>query len=104
MEHALRELSAAGALRRAGAEASDPGGGRAPQRVTSAAAGTKDGGLCPTDETSPRDRRHAERVGAGARHAAGALPRLGQGSAPELFCGCGLNYTGAMAAKLAAHF
>ena len=46
-------------------------GGRTPQRVTGTAAGTKDRSLCPTDETSQRDRKHAERVDAGARDAAG---------------------------------
>src|SRR6266540_1554783 len=91
MEHAVRELSVAGALRRAGAEASEHCGGRTSQRVTSAAEGTKDGGLWPGDETSQWDRRHAERISASAWDSPGALSRFGPGSAAELFCGRGLQ-------------
>src|SRR5437667_2585234 len=91
MEYAVREVSVAGARRRAGAEASEHCGGRTPRGAAVATAGTKDRGLCSRDETSQRDRRHAERVGASARDSAGALSRFGQGSAAELFCGRGLQ-------------
>ena len=91
MEHAVRGLSVTGALRGARAEASEPGRGPTPPRVAVTAAGTKDAGLCPTDEAPQRDRRHAERVGASARNPAGALPGMGQGSTAALFCGRGVQ-------------
>ncbi len=67
-----------------GPAASLIGGRRTPHPLAKPAAGATDPRLQSADETSQRHRGHAERVGAGARIAPGALSRLGQSETAKL--------------------
>ena len=85
MELPLQELSVARAMRWPRPGAPHLGSGPVSQPFASPAAGTEDRGLQRKMPPAQRHRRHAERVGAGARPEAGALSRAGQGAAAKLF-------------------